>query len=637
MYLANLKTNNFRILKNIDLPLRKGLNVLLGENDSGKTAIIDAISLILGTRDFERIQVVSDDFYVDQNGRATELSMEVVFEDLSDDEAALYLEWLGIKGSMPDGSLNYFLKVRLEANRKDISQVVNKYDREISFSLTAGPDTVGTPLSPEVRDLLRATYLKPLRDAEQELAARKGSRLSQILLAHPEIKQQDANDPKSIPGIIHNANVNVKGHPVIAQQVNSLNQDYLANFTLGETSIQASVDISDPTLRGILERLELTLTDNAPNLETRHGLGLNNLLFMAAELLLLRSTNSPALPLVIIEEPEAHLHPQYQIRLMHFLEQQTAQNQPRQVQAIMTSHSPNLASKALLQNVVLLRNGKVYPLGAEHTQLQVNDYKFLQTFLDVTKANLFFARGVLIVEGDAEHILLPTIARLIGRSLEQHGVSIVNVGHVGLFRYARIFQRKDNSLMDTRVACVTDLDIPPVEAKSYLHRDKDNYARKTQAEMTPAEIDAKRNRKVQRASGGTVKTFVSPCWTLEYDLCNAHSIISLLVFQAIKLSEASESNPNGVTQQEVIEIKTAARQEITNWMKEGQSQAQISANIYESLYLKKASKVETAQYLSSLLEESPGTDNDLQNRQLFPQYLLDAIDYVTSNNPKVHD
>lgn len=633
MYLAKIKIQNFRILKNIELPFQNGLNILLGENDSGKTAIIDAIRLLLGTRDFERLQVTSDDFYVDQNGRTTQLTIEGVFWGLSDDEAALFLEWLGVRDKRPDGSLEYFLKVHLEANRKDMSQVINKYDREVNYSLTAGPDSTGTSLAAEVRDLLRCTYLKPLRDAEQELAARKGSRLSQILLAHPEIKQQDANDPGSILGIIHNANLQVKGHPVISQQVTSLNQDYLANFTLGENAIEASVDISDPTLRGVLERLELTLSDNLPNVETKHGLGLNNLLFMATELLLLRNTFSPALPLVIIEEPEAHLHPQYQARLMHFLEQQTIQNQPRQVQVIMTSHSPNLASKASLQNVVLLRNGRVYPLGSEYTQLQPNDYKFLQAFLDVTKANLFFARGVLIVEGDAEQILLPTVARLIGRPLEQYGVSIVNVGHVGLFRYARVFQRKDNSLMDIKVACITDLDIPPDEARTYLHRDRNNNIRRTHGDMTPAEIDNQRNSKVQRASGGSVRTYVSPGWTLEYDLCSAHPTTALLVHQAIKLSEASEIDPNGLTQQQEDNIKTLAEQEINDWVNEGLSRAQISVNVYEILYRKRASKVETAQYLSRLLNETLNPDNGNQNRQFFPQYILDAIDYVTAINP----
>ena len=61
----------------------------------------------------------------------------------------------------------------------------------------------------------------------------------------------------------------------------------------------------------------------------------------------------------------------------------------------------------------------------------------------MTKANLFFAHGVLIVEGDAEAIILPTLADLIGHDLTEHGVSIVNVGGKGLRRFSRIFQRKE--------------------------------------------------------------------------------------------------------------------------------------------------------------------------------------------------
>jgi predicted ATP-dependent endonuclease of OLD family len=55
--------------------------------------------------------------------------------------------------------------------------------------------------------------------------------------------------------------------------------------------------------------------------------------------------------------------------------------------------------------------------------------------------NLFFARGVMIVEGDAENILIPTLANIIGKDFH-YGVSIVNVGGVGLSRYARIFLRQ---------------------------------------------------------------------------------------------------------------------------------------------------------------------------------------------------
>ena len=82
----------------------------------------------------------------------------------------------------------------------------------------------------------------------------------------------------------------------------------------------------------------------------------------------------------------------------------------------------------------------------------------------MTKANLFFARGVVIVEGDSENILLPTLARLIRRDFTECGVSVVNVGGGGLRRYSRIFQRKDtakNGKISVPVATVTDMDVMP--------------------------------------------------------------------------------------------------------------------------------------------------------------------------------
>ncbi|WP_447834756.1 ATP-dependent nuclease, partial [Aeromonas veronii] len=222
---------------------------------------------------------------------------------------------------------------------------------------------------------------------------------------------------------------------------------------------------TDPAkLKQILERLELGLLDHTTG-EARgvYGLGSNNVLFMACELLLL-GKEPDGLPLLLIEEPEAHLHPQRQLQLMEFLE---AAAQPttglRPVQIILSTHSPNLSSKIPLQNLILMQRQQAFSLAEEQTCLAPDDYRFLSRFLDVTKASLFFAKGLLVVEGDAEAILLPSLARRLGRDLTKHGVSIINVGGVGLRRYSKILQRKDISKGEITVptACITDMDVMP--------------------------------------------------------------------------------------------------------------------------------------------------------------------------------
>ena len=100
------------------------------------------------------------------------------------------------------------------------------------------------------------------------------------------------------------------------------------------------------------------------------------------------------------------------------------------IQIIVTTHSPNLASAVDLENIILIHENRAFSMAKASTKLEASDYRFLQRFLDVTKANLFFARGVMIVEGNAENILMPTLAKLIGRDFTEHGVSIVNVGGV---------------------------------------------------------------------------------------------------------------------------------------------------------------------------------------------------------------
>ena len=190
MYLSNIKLWNFRKFgtdgdgntdnpPNLNLNFTKGLNVIIGENDSGKSAIIEAIKLVLKTHSYEYIKFEHSDFY----NNSTRFRIEIRFDNLSPDEAKNFTEWLGWMGT-GEGAEPY-LKVILDINRKE--------DKIMPSDVKAGVDDDGYQLTAEAREYLKTTYLKTLRDAGNELIAKKNSRLSQMLIGDTAFKGKEKN------------------------------------------------------------------------------------------------------------------------------------------------------------------------------------------------------------------------------------------------------------------------------------------------------------------------------------------------------------------------------------------------------------------------------------------------------------
>jgi len=373
---------------------------------------------------------------------------------------------------------------------------------------------------------------------------------------------------------------------------------------------------------------------------------------MACELLLLGQERD-TLPLLLIEEPEAHLHPQLQLRLVEFLQAQADDEVGPHVQIIVTTHSPNLASKVKLKSMILVHQGEAFPLEPAFTMLSEPDYRFLERFLDVTKANLFFARGVLIVEGDAENLLLPTLARLLGKDLTEHGVAIVNVGSRGLRRYARIFRRRPLSDSDlahpipVRVACLADRDIKPDCAKEALDqedREKGSGSGSVPRYECDLASDDEREQLIQNRSrddGGGVRTFVSDYWTLEYDIARAG--LGSELWRAVALAKDERRRDRGRGDGEPSNIDAVLAEADEKWQEaEEDSQSRsgsaefLACKAYEPLYRRQVSKSMVAQHLANHLEEAcgPGSQREGGDEifELVPPYIRRAIEYVTGRD-----
>ncbi|MDA2920006.1 hypothetical protein MYX76_11020 [Desulfobacterota bacterium AH_259_B03_O07] len=107
----------------------------------------------------------------------------------------------------------------------------------------------------------------------------------------------------------------------------------------------------------------------------------------------------------------------------------------------MTTHSPNIASVAPLKSVVLLKTvaaGGTKAFSLARLALTAKEIEDLERYLDATRAELLFARGVLFVEGDSEEALVPVFAQGTGVDLDELGISVCNVGGVNFRPYVKL-------------------------------------------------------------------------------------------------------------------------------------------------------------------------------------------------------
>jgi len=521
MYISELKLWNFRKYgksewdlekPHLIVPFNSGTNVLIGENDSGKTAIIDAIKLVLKTHAFEWIKVEKEDF----NNGSDKLRIELLFDGLKDEEAKNFTEWLGWKGEGKEAKP--ILRLILSVKRKN--------NKILPYEVKAGMDETGYSLSAEARDYLKATYLKALRDADSELIAKKNSRLSQILQGHDLFKKKEGVEHEFETWFSEtNEKIKVwfndsskKGEQKSNKEQIKGVVDKFLNAFIDETT-NSEMKLSEPEIKAILEKISLGI-EGAKNL----GLGTMNRLYMATELLHLKK-DWDGLRLGLIEELEAHLHPQAQMKVIEALQKE------KDVQFILTTHSPNLASKVDISNIILCNKDDVYPLSYGKTKLDNKDYKYLKRFLDVTKSNLFFAKGIIIVEGWSEEILIPVIAKKMGFDLTKHEVSIVNVGSTAYLHFAKIFLRNDDKRIDMPVAIVTDLDVRPKDDGIFNQAEQEN-----------------KEQNIRNAIGNLSETNVilkiAKEWTLEWCLYKSESLTELFKKSVSKVHSKTNSFKN---------------------------------------------------------------------------------------------
>lgn len=455
MYLSKIAVQNFRNLKNVEVSLGPGLNVIVGVNNVGKTSLLDAVRVALGPASTgpDSIWITEDDLYRDTDGVVHNKSFRVDlhFSGLTEDECGEFLDILNYDAESPDDST---ASIHFEATWSDARQ---RFDRK----KWGGERSEGEAQVPE--DILQSipvTLLGALRDAERGLRPGRDSRLGKLVRA----LSSDA-DEERMETIVRRANSLLERTPLVTNSQNEV-CGALKNVAGEAFAPDAAIRTTDAKFNRISSALRLILHLGGRSPDTgvpateelaSNGLGYNNLLFIATVLAQLESTLETTLPLFLLEEPEAHLHPQMQIVLAKFLESKSESTGER-VQSLVTTHSPTIASAVSPSSIRVLHHTPDSSLRCCHLvddSLDEKEQRQIQRLLDITRATLLFSRGVIFVEGISEALLMPVFARRLQRPLEDRHISVVQVGGVGFRTLLKLFRE---SGLQIPFAIVSDAD-----------------------------------------------------------------------------------------------------------------------------------------------------------------------------------
>lgn len=572
MHISSLSIRNFRNFKNVILNFKSGINTIIGENGSGKTNLFFALRILLDDTLPRYINFYSTDFNRALGSWAGHwIIISIAFDELdaSEEAQALAVQSSGHMDTANKGSYAVYFRPKYQFRKElyDYSQTAGKnatdlqlildkltledyetvylsrgsadfgddatYNQYVgNFETVEFPDPddkeeliYGTWLPKEINihNEVSCTFIKALRDVESDLRSYANNPMLNLLRG----KEKTVEVAKQ--------NEIIESIDKLNKQIGSLDEvkeikrgiDKSIKEAVG-TTYAPNIDIKSELpneMEKLFQSLKLWVGD--PDDEGYKGriwelsLGGANLIYLSLKLLEYEKVKTDRIAnFLLIEEPEAHIHTHIQKTLFNNLKE-------NKTQVIISTHSTHISSVSKISSVNILSRGEREALVFHPANnLEPDEITRVERYLDAVRSNLLFAKGIILVEGDAEQILIPEMfKKVFGLSLDEIGISLINIGSTGFENVANIFHV---DRIQKNCAILTDLDKSIVPLPADPNDDNDYQKHCRASEKSGAE---RKVRLTDFTNGNDfLKSFYSK-HTFEVDLLmnsNSHEFVQCL-------------------------------------------------------------------------------------------------------------